>query len=468
MRAWKTHVDKVAPIFMQAYNEWLDGRLPDAAARSIMVCLPKTQLPAPDETRPLCLINTWLKTLVRLLICRLEDNMAGEIHKNQFGFLRGRSTKQCFLELIRCMVELGLLHKSSFTVFWDFSAAFPAINRDWIWRVLERTGCDLRCIRALQLYYRGDSAFVQLHGRKGRLFRITRGVRQGCPGSGLLWAIPLDPVVRAFTSRLCRRSMSIAALWYADDLSTVLRHPEDLDEVDALFQLVLLALSLRIKASKLCVFVHHCESVSVIRETLGHELGIGADARAAEKLLHTVTDRATTFKHLATGIPMGLIFVKTLLLSPCWYRWSVGIGTSAIELILPVIRKTILRGPPKWLPDECMYTASEQLQWPMNLPNLWWHTQVLQVKTALRDWNLVQAGLSAMRIAQASSGPLEVLLHSSPHQTLWDATQWATRLGMLRMSSNNDALVRSWDDKKGFTPWIRHLQRRGCAYLPML
>eukprot|EP00971_Amphidinium_carterae_P150674 2987172-Amphidinium_carterae.1 len=34
MRAWQTHVDKVAPIFLQAYTEWLDGQLPAGAAKS--------------------------------------------------------------------------------------------------------------------------------------------------------------------------------------------------------------------------------------------------------------------------------------------------------------------------------------------------------------------------------------------------------------------------------------------------
>eukprot|EP00971_Amphidinium_carterae_P352652 6492688-Amphidinium_carterae.1 len=480
MRAWQTHVDKVAPIFLQAYNEWLDGQLPAGAAKSVMVCLPKTSLPSPEETRPLCLINTWLKTLVRLLIFKMEDSMAGEIHMNQFGFLKGRSTKQCFLELVRCMVEMGLMQETSFTVLWDFAAAFPSINRDWIWRVLARTGCEPRCIRALQLYYQGDSAFIKLSNRKGRTFKITRGVRQGCPGSGLLWAIALDPVVRAFHSRLCRRSHAMAALWYADDLSTVLQHADDLDLVDALFKLVSLALSLQIKTSKICVLVHHPQSTTALCELLcerypglkaaavgehvthlGHEIGAGADDRAAEQLVHKVGNRAETFKQLATGLPMGLVFVNSLLLSPCWYRWSVGVGSSAMDTILGILRRTLLRGPPKWLPDECLLTLKEQLSWPMSLPHLHWHAQVLQVKTALRDWSQVQGGLTSMHLAShqnqsVKSGTIEMLLHASPHQVLWDAVQWAVHLGLLSLDTNNGVLVRNWDPIKGFTPWTRY------------
>eukprot|EP00971_Amphidinium_carterae_P086654 1714941-Amphidinium_carterae.1 len=53
---------------------------------------------------------------------------------------------------------MGLVHDSSFSILWDFAAAFPSMNRDWIPRVLARTGCEPRCVRALQLYYQGDSA----------------------------------------------------------------------------------------------------------------------------------------------------------------------------------------------------------------------------------------------------------------------------------------------------------------------
>eukprot|EP00971_Amphidinium_carterae_P086655 1714941-Amphidinium_carterae.2 len=75
------------------------------------------------------------------------------------------------------------------------------------------------------------------------------------------------------------------ALCYPHVLRTVLRHADDLDTVDVLFNLVSLALHLQTKTSKTCVLVHPPQS---------------------DHQRHNVQNRAETFKHLAMGIPMGL------------------------------------------------------------------------------------------------------------------------------------------------------------------
>eukprot|EP00971_Amphidinium_carterae_P144479 2863111-Amphidinium_carterae.2 len=154
----------------------------------------------------------------------MEDSMAGEIHMNQFGFLKGRSTKQCFLELVRCMVEMGLMQETSFTVLWDFSAAFPSINREWIWRSCD----DLSTV----LQHADDLDLVDA------LFKL----------------VSLALSLQIKTSKIC----------------VLVHHPHSTNTLCELLSRVLCECYPGLKADAVGEHVTH----------LGHEVGSGADDRA--------------------------------------------------------------------------------------------------------------------------------------------------------------------------------------------
>ena len=78
----------------------------------------------------------------------------------------------------------------------DFAAAYPSVNHSWILSVLEKTvllGFICRCLRSM---YNDSTTHVEFAGATRCQFLMARGVRQGCPASGFLFAVAFDPIFR--------------------------------------------------------------------------------------------------------------------------------------------------------------------------------------------------------------------------------------------------------------------------------
>lgn len=85
-----------------------------------------------------------------------------------------------------------------FAIFIDFKAAFDNVNRERLWRLLEKKGIEKYLIDALKNTYE-----VTLLTVEGETMYTTKGLKQGCPMSPLLFVI------------------------YISDLETVLRGQQD-------------------------------------------------------------------------------------------------------------------------------------------------------------------------------------------------------------------------------------------------
>lgn len=103
-------------------------------------------------------------------------------------------------------------------VLFDIRSAFPSVSWEWIWRVLRRSSAPDWVITALKLLYNGSFSEVAFAGEaSAHGFPVRRGILQGCPASGSLWAILFDPIVRALIDAHLEPRGSLTA--FADDLA---------------------------------------------------------------------------------------------------------------------------------------------------------------------------------------------------------------------------------------------------------
>ena len=90
---------------------------------------------------------------------------------------------------------------------------------------------------------------------------IQAGVLQGCPFSGSIFAIALDPILAFMEKRLRRGSLGIVRAC-ADDIGAALSSIKGFSVLQPIFQLARVSAGLRLKPSK-CVVIQY--SVNFLR-----------------------------------------------------------------------------------------------------------------------------------------------------------------------------------------------------------
>ena len=99
-------------------------------------------------------------------------------------------------------------------LLFDFRAAFPSVAHDMIWDTLELTGVDKDFIRVVREFYHNNRHILKLRGMTFDGIVVESGVRQGCPLSGLLFAMCVDALITRLGDIMRKDEVKAA---FADD-----------------------------------------------------------------------------------------------------------------------------------------------------------------------------------------------------------------------------------------------------------
>jgi hypothetical protein len=114
--------------------------------------------------------------------------------------------------------QVSVRSKSGAMLLFDFTAAFPSLSHDMIWDTLEIAGIDLGFIQVVKTFYTNNQHLLK---ERGELFPgvvVESGVRQGCPLSGLLFAICVDSLISTIAPAL---GTDGAITVFAEDIGVV-------------------------------------------------------------------------------------------------------------------------------------------------------------------------------------------------------------------------------------------------------
>jgi len=116
----------------------------------------------------------------------------------QRGFVPLRQLIENILILDTSARWFGMRNREAILAFFDFAAAFPSVAHAWLMSVLEAIGAPLGIINLVRAMYHLNSNYIIIDCETQFLYYILAGVLQGCPLSGMLFDIAIDPLLAMF------------------------------------------------------------------------------------------------------------------------------------------------------------------------------------------------------------------------------------------------------------------------------
>lgn len=173
--------------------------------------------------RPLSLLNSEIKIYAKVLASRLETHMNKLVHHDQTGFIKSRQATDNLRRLLHVLHFSKDIKSPNAVLSLDAEKAFDRLEWNYLWLVLEAFGLGTNYIKMIKVLYSNPSAMVSSGNIISSPFSITRGSRQGCPLSPLLFALSLEPLAQTIRQHpalspisFCNTSHSISL--FADDI----------------------------------------------------------------------------------------------------------------------------------------------------------------------------------------------------------------------------------------------------------
>ena len=178
-----------------------------------------------EALRPFTLCNCDCKLLTTAFCQGLHWYTMRCIHPSQRCTSSTQMTDNIFEIETTALAHVACAPQESGILLTDFAAAFPSVNHSWIFSVIEKTELLDYICRFLRSIYNDSTTHEEFAGATRGQFLIARGVRQGCPASGFLFAMAFDPIFRWLQEAVIPRNpddldfLQPAQCAYTDDLA---------------------------------------------------------------------------------------------------------------------------------------------------------------------------------------------------------------------------------------------------------
>lgn len=191
--------DLIGPPLLNMINTAIDKGAFNSSINSAIITLLLKPNKDPSECgnyRPLSLLNGDVKLYAKVLASRLEGFLTKLIHNDQTGFIKGRLASDNVRRLLHIIHAANENDLPCSVLSLDAEKAFDRLEKDYLWVTLDKFGLGSNFIKLIKVLYANPSAMVYTNNTFSSQFPISRGTRQGCPLSPLLFALSLEPLAQ--------------------------------------------------------------------------------------------------------------------------------------------------------------------------------------------------------------------------------------------------------------------------------
>ena len=180
----------------------------------------------PNNYRGLCISSALLKILCFLLNKRILSQVRQRnlINKNQTGFKEKHRTADNLLTLKNVVKKYVTIGKGKIYAFFiDFKKTYDSVWHEGLFTKMRKNLLGGKLLDVIRDIYKKTKCAVRIGGNCTQFFSITKGVRQGCPLSPILFNLYVNDIFQIINENndsnlYLTRDVFINALMYADDL----------------------------------------------------------------------------------------------------------------------------------------------------------------------------------------------------------------------------------------------------------
>jgi len=184
---WNTFEDD----FFELQNEIFDEKCLSLSQQRALISLLYKDGDKRDinNWRPLSLLCTDYKILAKAIATKVQTILPSIISEDQTCCVPGRTIHSNLL-LTRDIIHYTKLKQiKGYIITVDQMKAFDVVDRDILFKLLERFNFGQNIINMIKTLYNNTQSAVYINGHFGEIFKTTRGLRQGCPLSAILYVI---------------------------------------------------------------------------------------------------------------------------------------------------------------------------------------------------------------------------------------------------------------------------------------
>ena len=223
---------EVASPLIDCYNDaYQTGEMSITQRRGVISLIPKKKKDnlLLKNWRPISLLNTDYKIATKCIAKRLEKVFPTLIHSDQTGYVKNRFIGEN-IRLISDVIDLYEKRNLPGMLFFiDFEKAFDSLEWRYLFEVLKAMNFGPMFQNWIHVFYSNISSCVVNNGHASKFFSLFRGVRQGCPVSGLLFVLAIETLAQSIRQNENIRGLKINDIQiklslYADDITAFIHN----------------------------------------------------------------------------------------------------------------------------------------------------------------------------------------------------------------------------------------------------
>ena len=187
---WDVLGADLVDVFNSSYR---DDFLPSSSCKGLITLLfKKSDRPDRKNWRPITLLNVDYKLCARTLAGRLLKVIHHVVHGDQTCGIPGRFIGEN-VSFLRDVVDItSELNLPAAILSLDQEKAFDRVDWGFLFLTLEKMVFGQSFIRWVRLLYTRARCSILINGYSSPVFYPSRGVRQGCPLSALLYVLTME------------------------------------------------------------------------------------------------------------------------------------------------------------------------------------------------------------------------------------------------------------------------------------